>query len=55
MTLKDAASGLGIPYQTLYTYETKPIEPKYSLLIKICDLYSYRDIYKLLSEDLCFT
>ncbi len=55
LTIKEASGALGIPYNTYYMYENKPIQPNFDMLIKICDLYNYKDIYKLITEELCTT
>jgi transcriptional regulator with XRE-family HTH domain len=55
LSIKEASAALGIPYNTYYMYENKPIQPNFDMLIKICDLYNYKDIYKLITEDLYST
>jgi transcriptional regulator with XRE-family HTH domain len=54
-SIQEAAEALRIPYNTYYTYEHQPIQPKFEMLVKICDLYEYKDVYKLITEDICFT
>lgn len=52
LTRKDISEKTGIPASTWGSYEEGRAFPHWEKLLIICDLLEYRDIYRLLSEDL---
>lgn len=52
LSTKQAAAKLGITVGKLWYYESGKTQPKLETLVKICDVYGYRDIYHMLTDDI---
>lgn len=50
LSQSEVAGSLGIAQNRLGHWETGFASPDYTMLVKLCDLYEYRDIYKMLTE-----
>lgn len=47
---QEVAKMIGIKQTRLGHWETGFASPDYTMLVKMCDLYGYEDIYKMLTE-----
>lgn len=51
LTRHQAAEALGISYDKLWWYESGKTQPRLELLVKICETYEYKDVYRLLAGE----